>query len=192
MSARTSLRRRVAAVLAASGLVLSLAACSGDGETGPAALPAPLPEITLAGFDGAPDVELAELEGPAVINLWASWCTPCRDEMPVLEEFSQKYAEEVAVLGVDFQDPQYGAAKELVAETGVTYPLVRDVDGELDRLDPFPHVRGLPFMAFVDADGQVVGQEFVIVDDLAELEALVDEHLGLPEAAPGGTEEVAP
>lgn len=179
------------AVGAALALVFLAGACSVD-ETkspGPSALPAPLPEITLEGIAGHPDVDLAEVRGPAVVNVWASWCGPCRDEMPILEEFSQKYAGEVDVLGIDFQDPNAGAVEEFLAEAQVTYPLVRDVDGDISARGPFPYMQGLPFMAFVDADGQVVGRQFVIIDDLAQLEALVEEHLGVE--APEGQEGAA-
>lgn len=194
MSARTPGGRRShrrAGLLLATALALTLTACTEDPTSNDAAprsgsatsgsLPAPMPDITLEGFDGADPVNLSEIDTPTVVNLWASWCAPCRDEMPVLQEFSQKYAGRVDVLGVDYQDPQYGKAKKLVADTGVTYPLVRDVDGELDRLDPFPYVAGLPFMAFVDAEGRMVGRQFVAVDDLAELEEIVGEHLPLDE-----------
>lgn len=183
------MRVRTRALGVALALVFLASACStgttdGDGvdrgSMGGGALPAAMPAVTLEGFDGAPDVDLSTLERPTLVNLWSTSCAPCRDEMPVLEEFSQKYAGQVDVLGVNYQDVVYGGARKLVAETGVTYPLVRDVDGDLDRAAPFPHVGFLPFMAFVDADGQMVGREFVVVDDLTELEELVGKYLDLP------------
>ena len=189
MSARTPARRRLvrSAALLVPALALALTACTGDDESGDpradrsrgSSLPAAMPDITLEGFDGAESVNLSEIDSPTVVNLWASWCAPCRDEMPVLEEFSKKYAGRVDVLGVDYQDPQYGKAKKLVADTGVTYPLVRDEDGELDRLAPVPYGAGVPFMAFVDAEGRMGGKQFVAVDDLAELEEIVGKHLPL-------------
>lgn len=198
MSPRTSARRRWAAALLAPVLAYGLVACGGDADPEPArkpsgtsSLPAPMPDITLEGFDGGEPVNLSEIDTPTVVNLWASWCGPCREEMPVLEEFSQKYAGRIDVLGVDYQDPQQGRAKELVAETGVTYPLVQDLDGALDRLDPFPYVAGLPFMAFVDGEGRMVGRKFVAVDDLAELEELVGEHLPL-DAEPAAEPDAEP
>lgn len=169
-----------AALAAPAVAALLLTGCSGGGDQEDArALPAPLPELTLDAFgsDSEP-LALADVRGPAVINLWASWCGPCREEMPVLEEFHQAN-EEVDVIGIDFQDSQTDKAERLVERTGVTYPLYEDHAGELDGLAPFPAVRGLPFLAFVDDAGQVVHQEFVIIDDVAELEALAQEHLGV-------------
>lgn len=161
-------------------LALVAAGCSGDADGGSAAdsLPAPLPSVQLEPLGGGEPVDLADQRGPMVINLWATWCPPCRDELPIFQEFSEKHAGRVEVLGIDYQDAQVSEAVQLAEESGVTYPLLSDLKGQLNRKSPFPSMRGLPFVAFVDAEGQVVAWEFVVIDDLAELEALVDEHLG--------------
>lgn len=187
-------RRRSPLLVVAAALLAVLAGCTSggtDGSTGPgdaggdaersgvggAPLPAPLPDLVLDGFADGSEVQLADLRGPLVINVWATWCGPCREEMPVLEEFHQAHQDRVGLIGIDYQDPRSEEAEAFVAETGVTYPLYSDVDGEIDRRGPFPHLRGLPFLAFVDEQGQVVGREFVIIDDVAELEGLVEKHL---------------
>lgn len=165
-------------------LVLVLTGCSGKGDAPKAGtLPAPMPDITLAGFGGQPERNLAEIDRPTLITLWASWCTPCRKEMPILEQFHQKYEGRVDVLGVDFQDAQSKAAQELVTKTGVTYPLVTDFDGELDGRKPFPRVGGLPLLAFVDGEGELLGVEYVLFDELDELEEVVGKHLDLDPSA---------
>ena len=138
-----------------------------------------LPDVTLADFRGDAAVDLAGLDGPMVINLWSSICKPCRDEMPILEEFHQAHGDVVEVVGIDYQDPQRSAAVELVRDTGVTYRLLADPLGELNSADPFPNVMGLPFLALVDEDGTVVHMEYGEVESLGELEDLVDEHLDL-------------
>lgn len=171
--------RRLLALLLASLLALALGACDAGGDPEPAALPAPLPQVTLSGFDGGPDVDLGAARGPMVINLWASWCGPCRQEMPLLQSFHERYGDEVALLGIDFQDQQPGAAADLVAETGVTYDLASDPDGAISGQGPFPHPRGLPYLAFVNEAGEVTHVQAVRIHSVAELVAMVDEHLGV-------------
>jgi thiol-disulfide isomerase/thioredoxin len=136
-----------------------------------------LPELTLPCLGGGPDVDLASLEGPLVVNLWQSFCAPCRTEMPALGEFYEKYGDQVPVLGVDYQDPQPAAALDLARETRVTYPLVADPGGDLNALDPLPVIRGLPVLLVLGADGE---SSFVFggVDSVDELVELANEHLG--------------
>jgi thiol-disulfide isomerase/thioredoxin len=139
-----------------------------------------LPEVTLPCLGGGPDVDLSSLRGPMVINLWQAGCVPCEKEMPVLEEFHQQYADRVALVGVDFNDVHPVSALELAARTGATYPSIADPGGDLMTEDAFAiGRRGLPAFVFVDADGVVVGQDSGGVDSLAEVEDLVELHLGI-------------
>ncbi len=137
-----------------------------------------LPAITLPCFGGGPDVDISGLAGPLIVNIWAVSCGPCRKEMPVLEEFHQQYGDQVGIIGVDYSDPQVGAAMGLVRETGVTYPLLADPQEDLLGADPFPTMFGLPMIAFVRADGTVTIRSGV-VEDVDELVALVDTFLGI-------------
>ncbi|WP_457206132.1 TlpA family protein disulfide reductase, partial [Nocardioides sp. P5_C9_2] len=146
--------RTLAAALALV-LPLALGSCSSDS----AERPTTMPDVTLAGFDGGRAVDLADLRGPMVVNLWASYCAPCREEMPALQQFHERYGDQVAVLGIDYQDAQPGRAAELVERSGVTYDLVSDPDGTVNGQGAFPSLRGLPFWAFVDADGTVTHLE---------------------------------
>jgi len=154
-------------------MVLLLAACS---PAEPQVVT--LPDVALAELDGSGEVYLPDLEGPAVVNLWASWCGPCRDELPIVEEFFQRHGDEVQVIGVDFQDPQVDKARALAEESGLTYDLLTDPDGTLDGSSPFPTLRGLPFWAFVDAEGTVTHLEFVEMTSVDQLRELADQHLG--------------
>jgi thiol-disulfide isomerase/thioredoxin len=137
-----------------------------------------LPPVTLPCFGGGPDVDLGALRGPMVVNLWASTCGPCRQEMPILQDFHEEYGDRVQVLGIDYQDVQTEAAMDLVRQTGATYPLLADPQSDLSGAAPFPVLRGLPFLALVDADGRVAHQEFTIVESRQQLVELVNRHLG--------------
>ena len=142
---------------------------SGDG-----AVDGGLPEVTLPCLGGGPDVDLSTLRGPLVINLWAQWCGPCREELPYYQRLHAEAGDEVDVIGVDYQDTRPDAALELVREAGVTYPLLADPGAEL-RV-PFK-VRGLPAVVFVDRDGTVTHTEYVAIRSYDQLRDLVEEHL---------------
>ena len=159
--------------------VCSLLLLSGCSEPAEEVVDDRLPGVTLAGFGGADDVDLGEFAGPAVISVWASWCGPCRKEMPILEEFNAAYGDRVAMLGIDFQDKQVEKAQALVERTGVTYPLVSDELGDINGQGAFPLLRGLPYVAFVDEDGTVTHVEAVVIDSTDQLVDMVDEHLGV-------------
>jgi len=136
-----------------------------------------LPAVTLPCFGGGPDVDLATLRGPLVVNLFASWCAPCRKEMPVLQQFYEKYGDRVGVIGVDYTDSQTEPAMELVQRSGVTYPLLADPQSRLQGAAPFPNRMGVPLFAFVAADG-TVSIATGGVDSVAEMVDLADQHLG--------------
>ncbi len=138
-----------------------------------------LPAVTLPCFGGGPSVDLASLRGPMVVSLWAYWCQQCRAEMPILQGFHDKYGDQVPLLGVDYLDPQTGGAMALMDETGATYPSVADPDGDLSAQKPFPVIRGLPYLAFVDTEGVVTFVKPGAVETEQELVDLVEEHLGV-------------
>lgn len=144
------------------------------GDDARPALPERLPDLTLPCVTGGEPVALGRLAGPAVVNLWASWCEPCRDELPVLQRFADRAAGRVHVVGVVTEDTRTRAVW-LARDTGVTFPAVLDVEGRLrDRL---PAV-GLPVTLFVDIDGRIRHLHNAPLDD-GTLAALAAEHLGV-------------
>lgn len=136
-----------------------------------------MPEVTLPCFGGGPDVDVSSLRGPMVVNLWASWCGPCRDELPIYQQFHQKYGDRVRVLGINFNDQMPGAAMELLSDTGATYPQLADLNSDLSLKDPLPNFPGLPGIIFVGEDGGVVddaGDPRVVFKEIKSLDELVD------------------
>jgi peroxiredoxin len=130
-----------------------------------------LPDLTLTGFDGS-DVKLSDLRGkPVVLNLWASNCAPCVQEMPAIERVHQDVKDRVTIVGVDTGDPSRSDAKKLVAKTGVTYDLAIDQDSQL--ADALEFVV-LPTTVFVDASGRVVTSHAGALDE-GKLTKLIDE-----------------
>jgi thiol-disulfide isomerase/thioredoxin len=112
---------------------------------------------------------------PAVVNLWASWCPPCREELPVVQQLADAAGDRVRVLGVVSKDgvPQ---ATSFAADAGATFPTAFDGEGELmDALG----IRALPYTYFLAADGAVAHVEVGPVESLPEFQQLVAEHLGV-------------
>jgi thiol-disulfide isomerase/thioredoxin len=134
--------------------------------------------VTLACFGGGPDVDVSTLRGPLVVNFWQGACVPCRQEMPALEEFHQRYGDEVPVLGIDYLDAQPGYAMDLVESTGVTYPLLADPDPQLG-VEGEVRVVGLPHFVLLDADGRIAYQAPGGIESVDELVDMVEEHLGV-------------
>lgn len=110
------------------------------------------PAFTLERLDGKGELSLESLRGrPVVLNFWASWCNPCKDEAPLLEEASKRWAGKVAFVGVDVKDFR-GDARKFIKRYGVTYPNVYDGKGStIGRYG----VTGYPETYFIDAEGKV-------------------------------------
>ena len=117
----------------------------------------PAPSWSLPGLrDPSATVTLSQFAGkPVVLNFWASWCPPCRKEMPALAATARRLQGNVAFVGIDTND-QHGAALSFASQTGVKYPLAFD-----------PHasaannygVYGLPTTFFISAQGKLLGRQ---------------------------------
>ena len=113
------------------------------------------PAFTLPRLDKDGTISLASLRGKAVVvNFWASWCVPCKEEAPVLEAAWQQHRKSgLVVLGVDFNDLRPDALG-FVRKHGMTYPIVYDRDGAL--VAKFG-ATGVPETFFIDRKGRLVG-----------------------------------
>jgi thiol-disulfide isomerase/thioredoxin len=136
-------------ILLAGLLAYGLFAPARDSSTEPTATAFDLPLLS-----GSGSIASADLQGkPAILNFWASWCVPCKEEMPAFQRVWERYQDRVTIVGVNVQDSAV-AAREFAKQVGVTYPLVTDPGGDLsDHL----HVVGLPQTFFLDRQLEVTG-----------------------------------
>jgi len=145
-------------------VVLLLGAC---------ASPAGPPGADFGTFD--PDGfrrRLAESSRPTVVNVWASWCVPCRSEAPLLAAAHARYGDRVDFVGIDVEDSP-AAAAAFVAEFGLTFEQLSDPAGEVRDLLGVP---GTPATYFVASGGEIVRTHAGVVDE-AGLALGVDELL---------------
>ena len=109
------------------------------------------PDFTLSTLNGDP-FTLGEQRGqPVVLNFWATWCPPCRAEIPHFQELSVKYNGQVAIIGIDDGEPATTVAP-FAREMGITYPLPLDEESVVSRRY---NVNSLPTTFFIDADGLI-------------------------------------
>lgn len=109
---------------------------------------------------------------PVVLNFWASWCAPCRVEMPSLQQASLTYNGRVAFLGIN-QGEDIATITDFGNEYAVSYPLLVDPDNEVNRLY---EITGLPTTIFIDQDG-VVRQVVIGILSEAVLQSNVENML---------------
>jgi cytochrome c biogenesis protein CcmG/thiol:disulfide interchange protein DsbE len=123
----------------------------------------------LDGGADAYEARIAALRGyPIVVNVWASWCGPCRFEFPTLQKLSAAYGKRVAFLGIDKQDSN-DAAKTFLSEEPVPYPSYSDPNQDIGRA--IGATGGLPDTAFYDRSGNLVYLKMGPYTDHAELRA---------------------
>jgi cytochrome c biogenesis protein CcmG/thiol:disulfide interchange protein DsbE len=141
-----------------------------------AELGGPGPAFSLPTLDDPDErLSLTDLRGkPAVLNFWASWCDPCRDEAEVLARGAREHRDRITFLGVAILDGRESAL-EFIDRFDVPYRSVRDARGLVAKRYG---VTGVPETVFVDARGNVVGS-FIGAIDQRTLDRLLDDLVGL-------------
>jgi cytochrome c biogenesis protein CcmG/thiol:disulfide interchange protein DsbE len=154
-------------------LLFVLAACAGpaaDAGDSPGSVRDDLPQISFEEFEAI----LTGLDKPAVVNVWASWCIPCRAEAPLLNAAYERYGDQVVFIGVDVQDTQAGA-KEFLAEFGLPFDHYFDPNRNIaNKLGGF----GVPNTFFFAPGGKLINSHLGILDERT-LALNIDELLNL-------------
>lgn len=136
-----------------------------------------LPDVTLACLGGGREVRLAGLRGrPMMINVWAQWCVPCREEAPFLAEVATVNRSDLMIMGIDFQDNNPARAITFAQVASWRYPQLEDTD--LAIRAPL-QVTALPQTFFVRADGTIAHRQFRPFSSAEEIRGLAREHLGV-------------
>ncbi|MGA8038637.1 MAG: TlpA disulfide reductase family protein [Acidimicrobiia bacterium] len=121
-----------------------------------------IPDLEVINADQLDGI-LSSLDRPAVVNVWASWCIPCRSEAPLLRRAHQANGEDVEFIGIDVQDSQSGA-KQFIAEFGIDFTSYFD----RDRAIPMRYGGiGTPITFFFAPGGRLVSTHNGVIDDQA-------------------------
>ncbi len=175
--ARSRLLARWAGAVAVTVLVAVTVAGAGWRDEDPSPRPLrPAPAFDVARLDRPGErIRLTDFrDTPVLVNFWASWCVPCREEMPELEAVRARYGGRLEVVGINmWDDPESAGA--LLEELGVTYPQGVDRSGDVVRAFGIDVV---PSTAFITADGRFAALANGKPSP-AELQSMISEHLGL-------------
>jgi thiol-disulfide isomerase/thioredoxin len=141
-----------------------------------AAHPQPMPAFLVNDLDGSP-VSTAAWKGKVVfVNFWATWCPPCRAEIPILIDLQNRYKDRLQIVGVSVDDGDPADVKQFVKEAGINYPIVMADRAIVMEYGGLP---ALPTLFVVNPDGNVVQKhEGLFSNELYEAEVRL--LLGLP------------
>lgn len=131
--------------------------------------------IYLDCLDRTDGASLGALRGPMVVNVWGSWCGPCKEEMPYLRSFYDKAKGKVALIGVDVEEATFDDGRLFVERNGITWPNLYDPDGRSRKYFGL----GVPVTWFIAADGSVAGKKIGVLKNEKELITLTDKYLGV-------------
>jgi thiol-disulfide isomerase/thioredoxin len=124
---------------------------------------------------GAP-IAADAIMGPALINVWGTWCAPCKKELPHLAHFLQKGDGSVQVIGIAVEEKSQAAVKKFIRSNGMTWPVLYDKSGSTRATFGM----GVPVTWFIDETGEVVHKKYGPFNSTEEVEMAVKKYLGKP------------
>mgnify|MGYP000862917254 FL=1 len=131
--------------------------------------------IMLDCLDGTDGASINGIKGPAIINVWGSWCAPCKEEMPILRSFYEKAQGKLALIGVDVEEASIEDGRKFVENYGITWPNLYDADGKSRAYFGM----GVPVTWFIAADGNVAYKHIGVIKSERELISMTSKYLGV-------------
>jgi len=131
--------------------------------------------VLLKCLDGKSTVDVGQIKGPALINVWGSWCGPCKEEMPIFVDFYSKYMDKVSLIGISVEESNVQEARDFIKLYGMSWPNPNDADGSTREILGM----GVPVTLFIDAQGKVAFRKIGVVTTIEELERDTQKYLGV-------------
>jgi thiol-disulfide isomerase/thioredoxin len=122
---------------------------------------------------GSQKISVESLRGPLIVNVWGSWCGPCKQEMPYFVDFYQQATGKVQLLGIAVEEAKAQDSKDFIIANGITWPNLYDAKG-VTRAD---FGMGVPLTWFIDKAGTVVYKHVGVINSTAELVDLTNKYL---------------
>ena len=181
------MKRRSKAVVATFSLVLLATSLSSCSSNKPPAEPtvgkvvncdsigrsSAVTGIILPCLDNNSQIYLPSLRGPLIINVWGSWCGPCKQEIPFFRDFYVYAQKQLDLLGVDVEEAKPQDGVDFIKNEGMTWPNLFDPDGRTRGYFGL----GVPVTWFIDSNGKVVYKKIGVLESLKELKDLSRKYL---------------
>lgn len=126
-------------------------------------------------LDGSPGVNIAAIKGPAIINVWGSWCDPCVEELPHFNEYFQSKDPRIQLIGVDVEEKNIEDGRNFARSHGIIWPNLYDGDGSTRKYFGM----GVPVTWFIGSDGEVLYKKIGPIKSTEELRTLSDKYFGM-------------
>jgi cytochrome c biogenesis protein CcmG/thiol:disulfide interchange protein DsbE len=135
----------------------------------------PSEDLTIECLDGSPGVNIAAIKGPAIINVWGSWCEPCKKELPYFTEFFQTMDPQIQLIGIDVEEKRIEDGRMFARTHGIMWPNLYDAEGTTRK-----HFgMGVPVTWFIDGDGKVLYKKIGPFESTEELRVMTFKYFGL-------------
>ena len=130
-------------------------------------------ETLLNCLSGSQKISVESLLGPLIVNVWGSWCGPCKQEMPYFVEFNDQVNGKVKLLGIAVEEAKAQDSKDFITANGITWPNLYDAKG----VTRSTFGMGVPITWFIDEQGTVVYKHIGVVKSTEELIDLTNKYL---------------
>ena len=135
----------------------------------------PILKIELPCSDGQSLIKLNQIKGPAIINAWASWCAPCKEEIPIFKEFAELNQGRIQLVGIDVEERSSIDGAKFATEMGMTWPQLIDKDGRTRAAFGM----GIPVTWFISDQGAIVYEKVGPIRSIQQMKGLLKNFLGV-------------
>ena len=129
--------------------------------------------ISLPWLSGTGSITYEAIRGPVLVNVWGSWCEPCKQEIPHLVEIAK--GGKIAIIGIDVEERNMAAGQKFVAAHNMTWPQLYDVKAKTRGIFGM----GVPVTWFIDAQGKTVYKQIGLFTSTDQIKKLVKKYFGI-------------